>query len=1528
MTDVSIGDVSNLDSEQDSGLRIEVAPGALPGPGEGQGTEGGSAESTGALEEAVSRDELAGDSYADSLRKDIMKYVPGLLESSPQSIVSRTEPVPPESSVSQTLINLGATLGGITPQAMTRKSLYRPTGPGTDPEDTFEVYTDSLPQNYYETDPIGGLIRAIPNALYSGIDEVLEFATGKELYEIFPQYFTKDTGTKESSVTPGNIVADIGYDMAEMLPPTIAALKAGGIGAAYLTGTSRAAKIAQTIYRVATSPARPVLNPLSHKISRLKPLTQARISNVGKAGKESIKFGAAAAVGEQIVTDREELMEMVNRGDGIFVPRFGKILVESEYPILQDLGHLIIDNKNNSEVTQRLLKAADDMTVGMVFDGALYSASFLGSMVLRKAGLVTDKFPQLDADLDPTVGPELPTPDEITAVIKQKIEENKSAFSVEEMEEISRLMYVDGGFLEIEEILEKSGVDWSELKKYFGSINATKIQGSEIASLYFVKHFADIAARKAREAGVDSPPVKPYAATEADANLFGLKNAEELDKALTRMTTDGTPLKMHSYMSGIELGADLEGLDVYITAARQALVRSADHLTSMAKDAQRLSASDNPMDRTAGKAAFLQAYMAHGRLQETVSGIANQAGRALSAFNIPATGAPKIEYIQKIVAEGGKDLDDIINSLVQADDTAEVARVLNSLDDKTDRMMKNISTLWYNSILSGVDTQVVNAAGGLYVRAMRDVFETPLAAVTNRAKQALGIEVEPGAVMPEDAVARLKSYVSKDSLGTRYDDATKDSRIITMMQTGRLEDLLGSPEPLKTLDEVDAFLRSQGVSDPRTRLRALAQKEIEMEVLSGTTNALKIFTFFKRAYMGDPKTLHRFRSGASEFVEKARPDFDIVAENTVKRKIANVAANVVTVPGRVMTGVDTALKLASQNAMLFEGASRMIRNMRYDIEKNGNKPIRIRLGSGEVVNVTSEMLDPNKANATVVGDFMHQLVSDPPPSLLEEAQKEAIKDVFQQSTKFTQGMNKFRNLLDAGKIPVPGTNLSVPIPIGTILAPFVRTPVNLVTYSMDRIPLVSLYSKQNRDALATPGAARDMQLARQRVGLAMLTGFYAAAQAGYIVGAEPPGATSKQRGTLRGTGFRKDAIVDPTDGKYYPINRLDPASMMAGTAARVYQATQTFARAPGLTEAERNDVSIRLMITANELFSNMLSLMDDKLYIQSFVNFAKTFENPYDLTGSEYAKKIVGGAAKIAGRAASGLVPLSSFVRRAEQAFRDFSAMSHDDFRTLEPEKRIKLINEGMAMYEAGFLYDARIRETIIMRDWQDTLLVNLTSGVPGLQKMFDFDLYPKVDQFGKELERDRAVPTGIPVTRTAAGPDPIYPGEYEGKSKVDSHAFMNQVLLNYGFDDLRTDRDLQVQVGAEKVSVPLSADQYYYRQRIQGTMYAQQIHSLITNRKFFQGHPNSFSDEVITQKIKDARAFAKAHATAKTTYMYARTYDEKKSLKGRAQKIISVKRLEEHYEKSQKEAMRLFTVLGRTAEDPEGVVIIPQGDE
>ena len=51
-------------------------------------------------------------------------------------------------------------------------------------------------------------------------------------------------------------------------------------------------------------------------------------------------------------------------------------------------------------------------------------------------------------------------------------------------------------------------------------------------------------------------------------------------------------------------------------------------------------------------------------------------------------------------------------------------------------------------------------------------------------------------------------------------------------------------------------------------------------------------------------------------------------------------------------------------------------------------------------------------------------------------------------------------------------------------------------------------------------------------------------------------------------------------------------------------------------------------------------------------------------------------------------------------------------------------------------------------------------------------------------------------------------------------------------------------------------------------------------------------------------------------------------SLDTRARKIITVQKLEEEYETSAKDAMDLYTALGKRIAGTDGVVVLPRGDE
>ena len=181
------------------------------------------------------------------------------------------------------------------------------------------------------------------------------------------------------------------------------------------------------------------------------------------------------------------------------------------------------------------------------------------------------------------------------------------------------------------------------------------------------------------------------------------------------------------------------------------------------------------------------------------------------------------------------------------------------------------------------------------------------------------------------------------------------------------------------------------------------------------------------------------------------------------------------------------------------------------------------------------------------------------------ARDEFLQMTFQQEglvTKAGEGVRKALNKYVGAGI----------VPVGTMLMPFVRTPINLIAYSLDRTPL-GIMAPEVTKARATikklsgiknPSVSVRRQLNdasieiekmynKQIVGMSYLTGAYYAASAGYITGAGPSDWAQRNK-MEKELGWKPYSIrIGTTDenGKtkyeYYPISRLDPFSQKIKT---------------------------------------------------------------------------------------------------------------------------------------------------------------------------------------------------------------------------------------------------------------------------------------------------------------------------------------------------------------------------------------------
>ena len=146
-------------------------------------------------------------------------------------------------------------------------------------------------------------------------------------------------------------------------------------------------------------------------------------------------------------------------------------------------------------------------------------------------------------------------------------------------------------------------------------------------------------------------------------------------------------------------------------SARQALVQSGEELVNLARAAK--GGSDEQVF------AFQQALTKHAAIQERVSAITAEAGRALNSFAIMAksTGTKRAQMISELISKsGGRDRTDKLADMVSKLQTpSEISQFTR--DAVKPRFMDRVMEVWINSLLSGPQTHFVNMTSNLLTSA-------------------------------------------------------------------------------------------------------------------------------------------------------------------------------------------------------------------------------------------------------------------------------------------------------------------------------------------------------------------------------------------------------------------------------------------------------------------------------------------------------------------------------------------------------------------------------------------------------------------------------------------------------------------------------------------------------------------------------------------------------------------------------------------------------------------------------------------
>lgn len=182
------------------------------------------------------------------------------------------------------------------------------------------------------------------------------------------------------------------------------------------------------------------------------------------------------------------------------------------------------------------------------------------------------------------------------------------------------------------------------------------------------------------------------------------------------------------------------------------------------------------------------------------------------------------------------------------------------------------------------------------------------------------------------------------------------------------------------------------------------------------------------------------------------------------------------------------------------------------------------------------------------------------------------------------------------------------MPIAKLVLPFVRTPTNLIKFSIERSPFAPLL-KEWRSDFAAKGPRRDLAIAKSVVGTGLGLAIAEMAANGLITGGPP---TDRGRESmLRANGWQPYSFK--VDDKYYSYSRLDPFSTTIGVAADMATKYE------GLSESQREDAAVMVV-------TSIMANLSNKTWLSGIADMMEAINDPQRYAKG-FGKRMVGSLA-------------------------------------------------------------------------------------------------------------------------------------------------------------------------------------------------------------------------------------------------------------------------------------------------------------
>lgn len=394
------------------------------------------------------------------------------------------------------------------------------------------------------------------------------------------------------------------------------------------------------------------------------------------------------------------------------------------------------------------------------------------------------------------------------------------------------------------------------------------------------------------------------------------------------------------------------------------------------------------------------------------------------------------------------------------------------------------------------------------------------------------------------------SAVVRDAIKPKFRDKVSELYINALLSNPPTHVVNMVSNSLTAAAQIPEFAFASGIGAAR---RAVIGEAASERILSSEVGA-RTFGLVQGIKEGASLFSRALRTGeADDFVSKVEGD--------QYKAISGFKGEVIRIPTRLLTAED----------QFFKGIAR-----------------RMELNAQAVRIAHKEGLKGEARQSRIA-----ELVANPTDDMLERAMDYGRYLTFQ------------RQLGPQGQAVSQFTNNSL---VGKVIAPFVRTPINLLKFATERSPVAPLL-KEWRDDFRAGGERRDLAIAKSVIGTGFATLFYQAAQNGVITGAAPP--DPKKARLMYADGWQPYSIK--VGERYVSYARMDPFSTTMGVAADMASLPD------GMSESQRDNMGTMLVTSIMGNLANKSWLSGVSAAAEAVADPQRYAENWMERTAGSFA---------------------------------------------------------------------------------------------------------------------------------------------------------------------------------------------------------------------------------------------------------------------------------------------------------------------